>query len=117
MLQLSDFRTRFPELASYTDAQVLLKIQDADAFFDPARWDDLLDLGMAYWVAHELVLGSLNAKQQATDDAVMKKIGELSKQRDGELMNKQADNPYYRTTYGQRYLYYMNYVGAGGVSV
>ena len=37
--------------------------------------------------------------------------------KDTGLLNKQADNPFYRTLYGQQYLYLRRQVGIGALSV
>jgi hypothetical protein len=115
--QLADFRATFPELSNYTDAQVTMWITQATPFFNTDRWGDMLFLGMLYWAAHQLTVSNANATQQLVDDGLTKKVGDISKTRDTTLMNKQADNPYYRTYYGQQYLYYQQLVGVGGISV
>jgi hypothetical protein len=107
----------FPELSTYTDDQVNMWLNQATPFFDPDRWDDLLFLGMLYWTAHQLVISKANSTQQLTDDGLTKKVGDISKTRDTELMNKQADDPYYRTGYGQMYRSYAQLAGMGGVAV
>jgi hypothetical protein len=114
---LSDFRAMFPTLTKYSDEAVNFWLGQADPFFDQDRWDDVLVIGVLNWVAHQLVLVDANAAQGLTDDGSVKKVGDISKTRDSELMNKQADNPYYRTPYGQQYLYYQSYVGAGATVV
>lgn len=113
----ADFKKRFPEFEQQSDERVQMFIDDADPFFDQVRWGDLYDLGISYLVAHEIALANANAASAMTDDVVMKKVGDEQVQRDSNLMNKQSDNPYMRTTYGQKYLYYMRFVGAGGVSL
>jgi hypothetical protein len=107
----------FPEFQVTTDAVIQFWIDKSVPFFNAERWDDLLDQGVGNWVAHSITLTKANAGQQITDDAIMKKVGDIQKSRDASLMLKQADNPYMRTTYGQQYLYYMRYVGAGGTAV
>lgn len=114
---LSDFRAMFPELSAKSDNQVNLWLGNATPVFNLERWDDLLFMGMLYWTAHQLVVATANAGQQLVDDGVMKKVGDIAKTRDATIMNKQADNPMYRTYYGQQYLYYQKIVGVGGISV
>lgn len=119
MIDVAAFRTRFPEFttAAYPDAQVTLALNDTIPLIDPARWDDLYDMGTAYLAAHELVMAGVIAKTPLTDDKNMKKAGDVQAGRDSMLMNAQAKNPYLRTAYGQKYLYYRNIVGSGAVSV
>jgi hypothetical protein len=52
-----------------------------------------------------------------TNDNLSKKVGDVQVTKDTGLLNKQADNPFYRTLYGQKYLYLRKQVGGGGLSV
>jgi hypothetical protein len=113
----SSFQEMFPEFASTPVASIQSWITASGPFFDPQRWDDLLDLGVSYWVAHQIVSAQQNAAQQATDDTIQQKEGDVSYQRDSVLVNRIADNPYLATSYGKQYLYYMKFVGAGGVAL
>jgi len=117
MPTLADFRSLFPELSTYTDGQVNLWLTQSSPFFDKTRWGDLLFLGVLNWVAHQLVMSKANTSQQVMDDGIMKKVGDIAKPREASLMNKQADNPYYRTYYGQQYLYYQQIAGIGSIAV
>jgi hypothetical protein len=119
-MTLSDFRTRFPEFDSTPDATVQAKIDEADDMFDPIGWDDLLDTGMGYYVAHLLAMSSLSGSSPSNvflDDAVSKKVGDIQKSRDPDLMQQAVDNPLIRTTYGQMYMYYRGLIGGGAMSV
>jgi|GEM_PF-2926389 hypothetical protein len=113
----SSFQAQFPEFASLTAAQIQFWLDQSDSFFDATRWDDLLDLGVSYWVAHQLVSATQDAAVQVTDDTVQQKAGDVSYQRDSTLVNRIADNPYLSTSYGKKYLYYMKFVGAGGIAL
>lgn len=114
---VAQFRAQFPEFSYVTDAVIQNWITKATPFFDPIRWDDLLNLGVMYWVAHQITLATANATQPLTDDSTMQKAGDVSYQRDSRLVNAQAEDPYMRTTYGQMYRYYMRYVGAGAIAL
>lgn len=114
---LDDFRTQFPELSAYTDAQVNQWLAQSTPFFNLQRWDDMLFLGMLYWTAHMLVLSKLITTQPQIDDSISKKVGDIMKTRSDKLVQMQADNPYYRTTYGQQYLLYQGLIGVGGAAV
>ena len=117
---LADFRANFPEMdALYTDAQVNNWLTLATPFFDQCRWDDLLFMGMQYWVAHMLQMSTANAANvgKPFDDAVMKKVGDIAKSRDPKLLQLQMENTYMRTPYGQQYVMYRQLVGIGGFSV
>lgn len=118
----AEFKTRFPEFASETDQRVQLFIDDAEPLFDEERWGDLYQAGVAYFVAHELTMANLQTAQggsaKATaNDTLSKKVGEVQTAKDASLLNKQADNPYLRTLYGQKYLAYRRIVGMGAAAV
>lgn len=118
----SEFKTQFPEFASESVARVQLFIDRAAPYFDVDRWDALYPDGVAYYVAHELALANAQTAQggsvQAlTNDNLTKKVGDVQVTKDTGLLNKQADNPFYRTMYGQKYLYLRRQVGIGTLSV
>lgn len=118
----AEFKVRFPEFASETDQRVQLFIDDADPLFDQERWGDLYPAGVANLVAHELALANAQTAQGGsvasinTDDLTTK-VGDVQVTKDTMLLNKQAENPYLRTFYGQKYLNYRKIVGLGAVSV
>lgn len=116
----SDFTTMFPELAAkVNEAKFTFWLSLSDPQFDQGRWDDLYFVGVLYWIAHSATVGTLNAGNPsgAFDDTIMKKVGDVQKQRAAELIMMQANDPYMRTIYGQQYLYYASLVGMGGVAV
>lgn len=118
----SEFKTQFPEFAAETDARVQLFIDRAAPYFDVDRWGDLYPDGVAYYVAHELALANAQTAQggsvQAmTNDTLTKEVGDVQVTKDAGLLAKQADNPFYRTLYGQKYLYLRRQVGIGALSV
>jgi hypothetical protein len=115
----TDFTTMFPELATKVDeTKFTFWLQRADPYFDQCRWDDMYFDGVLYWIAHSATIGTLNASGVgAFDDTIMKKVGDLQKQRSADLIKLQATDPYMRTVYGQQYLYYASLIGMGGVSV
>lgn len=118
----SEFKTLFPEFSTEADARVQLFIDRAAPHFDIGRWGDLYSDGVAYFAAHELTLANAQAAQGGgvkalANDVVAKKVGDVSVTKDAALLAKQADNPFYRTLYGQKYLYLRRQVGMGGLSV
>ena len=118
----SEFKTQFPEFASESDARVQLFIDRAAPYFDVDRWGALYPDGVAYYVAHELTLANAQTAQgggvQAmTNDNLTKKVGDVQVTKDTGLLNKQADNPFYRTLYGQKYLFLRKQAGVGALSV
>lgn len=121
MVTPASFKARFPEFSSESDDRVQLFINDTTPFFNVARWDDLLDLGVSYLTAHNLALANLRAQQGAAgqiDDAVIGvELGDYQKTKDAKSLNEQSHSPYLRTYYGQQYLYYANLAGAGAIAV
>lgn len=118
----TEFKARFPEFSSETDGRVQLFINDADPLFDQSRWDDLYSVGLANLVAHELVVANEQTAAagkigRLANDTLTKKVGDVQVTKDTMLLNKQAQNPYMRTSYGQKYLQLRRLVGMGGVSV
>lgn len=118
----TEFKARFPEFSSETDDRVQLFINDADPLFDQARWDDLYPVGLANLVAHELVVANEQTAaagkiSRLANDTLTKKVGDVQVGKDTMLLNKQAENPYMRTSYGQKYLNLRKLVGMGGVAV
>lgn len=118
----AEFKVLFPEFNAETDARVQLFIDRTAPHFDVARWGDLYSDGVAYFAAHELALANAQTAQgggvQAmTNDNLTKKVGDVQVTKDTSLLNKQADNPFFRTLYGQKYLYLRKQVGGGGLSV
>lgn len=118
----SEFKTLFPEFSGELDARVQLFIDRADPYFDIGRWDAFYADGVAYFVAHELAMANAQAApggstQALSSDVLTKKVGDVTITKDTALLSKQADNPYYKTAYGQRYLYLRKQVGIGALSV
>lgn len=120
MITPSDFKTEFPAFANTDDAKIQYWLDKSDPYFNIPRWGDLYDDGLGNWVAHQLTMQILQGTTSAAgvaDDANMKKVGNVQKGRDSMLMNKAADEPYYKTQYGQQFMYLRKFVGAGGMAV
>lgn len=118
----SDFKTLFPEFTTETDARVQLFIDRADPHFDIERWDDLYPEGVANFVAHNMALANAQTAQGGSvgamsNDNMLKKVGDIQVMKDTGLLNKQAENPFMRTLYGQQYLYLRRIVGMGASAV
>jgi hypothetical protein len=118
----SEFKELFPEFAAVADARVQLFIDRSAPHFDVPRWGDLYADGVAYWVAHELTLANIQTAQGGgvkalTNDNLSKKVGDVQVTKDSGLLNRQADNPYLRTYYGQQYNQLARMVGMGAVAV
>jgi hypothetical protein len=117
----TDFTTMFPELADKVDeSKFNFWLSLSDEQFDQCRWDGLYFVGVLYWIAHSATAGTLTGSTGANaafDTTIMKKVGDVQKQRSAELLKMVADDPYMSTLYGQQYLYYAGLVGMGGIAV
>ncbi len=114
----SEFKTQFPEFEGETDERLRLFISRAAPHFDIERWGDLYPEGVANFVAHELTRAKVQAAQGGgASDTLNKRVGDVSIGKDAGLLAKQADNPFYRTLYGQKYLTLRRQVGMGALSV
>ena len=115
MITSVDFKIRFPEFTSTSDAKINLLIDEAYLSIG-AKYGKFQDTAVLYFVAHNLVIetNGLNAmsatvSSQSVDGvsvsyAMPTTINEI--------------NAYYGSTgYGQKYLYYFNIVRAGQGSI
>lgn len=125
----AEFRVNFPEFASttvYPDSQLTFWFAVAELLLSVTRWGDALrSLGMQLFVAHNMVL-----EQQAQQQAAK---GNLPGWQTGAVNSKQVDKVHIGyessgamlpdaghwnlTTYGTRYLYLVNMIGAGPVQI
>jgi len=117
----AEFKTRFPEFASETDARVQLFITDADPVFDVERWDTFYPAGVAYYVAHKLAVANAQVTAGTAgllfSDAVNKKVGDLQVQRSEAALLRKMEDPMMSTTYGQEYRRLQKLVGIGAHAV
>lgn len=111
MITSTDFKIRFPEFVSTSDAKINLLIDEAYLSID-AKYGKFQDTAVLYFVAHNLTIetnglssSSATVSSQSVDGvsvsyAMPKTINEI--------------NAYYGSTgYGQKYLYYFNIVRVG----
>lgn len=118
----SEFKAQFPEFASESDARVLSFIDRAEPHFDLDRWADLHQDALAHFVAHSLTMANAQTAQSSgalelAHDVQSKKVGDVQLNKSTELLSRQADNPFFRTLYGQHYLYLRRLVGAGALAL
>lgn len=113
----AEFKTRFPEFASETDARVQILLDDAAPAFEVDRWDTYYSAGVSNYVAHKLAVANAQAAGGTAgllaDDKTMKKVGDLQVQRSEAALLRKMDDPFMTTTYGQEYRRLMKLVGAG----
>lgn len=110
-----DFKVRFPEFDSISDARVQLFLDDAAALMaDEGKWLSFYDIAHAYFGAHLLYIsegsstgdGGINVpiKKQQVDDVLF----------EGAVANIESTlNELYTTVYGKHYLDYRKIVTVG----
>lgn len=121
----TSFKTRFPQFAAEDDDRIQFFIDDADPFFDVCRWGGFYEVGIANFVAHELVVANADAAAAAaggasagmSNNTTTKKVDMVQVTRDATLLQAEANDPYMRTVYGQRYVELRDQVGMGAVAV
>lgn len=115
---VGQFREIFPEFADdarYPDARIAFAISEASLRLLPNVWGELLDTGMAYFVAHRLALASPLTPAQgnggtATASVVpaaglvtSKSVGGVSKSMDVSVGQTEGAGEFNLTSYGQTF--------------
>ena len=125
MLDESTFRQTMPMFADvdqFPSAQFNFYLKLGVKLLPESRWDDLLDDGLTFYVAHYL---TLYARDMAFVDVGGKVVGnETSKSVDGvsksmdvsSVLNADAGH-WNQTTYGIQFYQLMMMVGAGGIQL
>lgn len=128
MLDESTFRQTMPAFASvddYPSAQFNFYLKLGVKLLPESRWDDLLDDGLTFFVAHYLVLyardmsfvdiGGIGGKVVGNETA--KSIDSVSKSMDvsGILMTDAGH--WNQTTFGIQFYQLMQMIGAGGIQL
>ena len=120
----AEFKVLFPQFVAEDEDRIQVFLDLAVPYFNEDRWGAFYTEGLANLVAHSIV--TANAEQAAfaaapnqlqAGDVSSKSVGSVSVGRDGTLLNKQAADPFLRTTYGQRYAYLRRKAGMGGIAV
>lgn len=106
MITATDFKVRFPEFASVDDARIELFINDAVIVLNESYWGDKYDLGLYYYTAHVLQLGSQteSGNADATSAIASQAVDGTSISFAQGPVNDQSEAFYSSTAYGQRYL-------------
>ena len=117
----SAFRLRFPAFAALSDSTIQNVLNRAIPFFDVGRWGAFYAEGLANWVAHNLIVDAFEGGQPIDqvdgNDATAEHFASISTVRHPEILLLSVNDPMYRTTYGQRYVYLRKRVGLGGAVV
>jgi len=114
-----------PGTGAYTDARIQIWITVAEKFLTSSRWDTLIDLGTALFVAHYLVLDGTNqaAAQvggsigQTTGPLSSKSIDKISAAYETAAVTFENAGHWNLSTYGIRFYGLMRMVGAGGIEI
>jgi hypothetical protein len=115
----ADFKTRFPEFDSVTDARVQLFIDDAELEVDEDRWGDLYDKGVCYLTAHLLYIAEQSSAGQGEGGGPLstKTVGDVSLSFGSYLTADSKAAVFNSTSYGQEYYRLMMMVGMGAVAI
>jgi hypothetical protein len=100
------------------DGSYIQKFLDAAVtHFDVVRWGTRYLEGLACFVAHKIVISKARqAKglQVDTGNVSEKHVGTVGMGFDGQILNKQAEDPYLLTSYGREYAALRDRIGLGG---
>lgn len=128
MLDESTFRQTMPAFASvddYPSTQFNFYLKLGAKLLPESRWDDLLDDGLTFFVAHYLVLyardtamvdiGGIGGKVVGNETA--KSIDGVSKSMDVSGVMITDAGHWNQTTYGIQFYQLMQMIGAGGIQL
>lgn len=124
-MNAAQFKELFPagEFNAVDDSTALFTTakKRADLYFDVDRWQQagMYEEGYANCVAHFMVLlkaqSAKSIAQESAGDVASRSIsGAVAQTRDSQMINREAADPFMRTSYGQQYAYLRDIVGVGG---
>lgn len=116
------FRADFPEFANVSDAQINFWLTVLTAIGDPARWDELTNIGIELLTANQLAIALRDQKTGAAGGATGGVSGPVSSKSVDKVSvsyntvgTQYADAAFWNlTSYGVRYLALARMFGAGG---
>ena len=122
MIYPADFKIRFPEFDTISDARIQIFIDKSILNLDEGLWDARYNEGLYYLTAHFLQLGENTANQGGgsggTAPLSSKSIGDVSISFATGSIDGDSSAAYYNsTTYGQEYWRMLMIVGEGMVAV
>ncbi len=127
MIDVAAFRSDFPEFANtdaYPEMLVARWMSIGARFVNEDRWQDLTGYGIELFAAHNLVLAARDAKSakigmpgQSSGVIASKAVDKVSASYDTESSSVEGGGNWNLTTYGTRFLYYLDLFGAGGVQL
>lgn len=124
----AQFRANFTEFTSatiYPDAMINFWLGVAYKMVRACVWEDMLDVGVQLYVAHNCVLEAQAKKAAATGQAPgtivgpanSKGVDKVSVSYDIAAGTVPGWGNWNLTTYGTRFKYYVDIFGAGGIEV
>lgn len=122
------FRTDFPEFSdaeNYSDAQVSFWLSIADRMLIESRWGDVVDQGRELFAAHNLVLGRQAMASSSAGGApgigsglvASKSVDKVAVSYDTTSGIEPGAGHWNLTTYGTRFIWLANMMGAGGMQL
>jgi hypothetical protein len=106
MITPTDIKTRFIEFENLTDELIAMLIDEAVIIINEAIWADKYDLGLTYFVGHELAMQALTAAGQTsmTGDISSRSVSGVSVGYNNVGYAEGTDSYYSTTIYGRKYL-------------
>lgn len=124
VVSAAQFRADMPEFAdpaAYKDVMINRLSGVAQNQLDAARWADMYQQGIEWWVAHFLALSRRNGMGGAAPGtsglALSKTVGKASVDYDTTATTIKDGGPWNLTTYGTQLLWWARLVGIGGFQV
>lgn len=128
MLSESFFRESMPmfaDISLYPSAQFNFYLNMGKKLLPESRWDDLLDEGLTFYVAHYLTLyqRSMLASDvggdagQVVGNETSKSVDSVSKSMDVSSVSLTDAGHWNQTTFGIQFLQLARMIGAGGIQL
>lgn len=128
MLSESSFRESMPMFADvslYPSAQFNFYLNMGKKLLPESRWDDLLDEGLTFYIAHYLTLyeRSMLASDVGGDvgkvvgNETSKSVDSVSKSMDVSSVSLTDAGHWNQTTFGIQFLQLARMIGAGGIQL
>ena len=128
MLSESFFRESMPMFADvslYPSAQFNFYLNMGEKLLPESRWDDLLDEGLTFYIAHYLTLyeRSMLASDVGGDvgkvvgNETSKSVDSVSKSMDVSSVSLTDAGHWNQTTFGIQFLQLARMIGAGGIQL
>jgi len=116
MVTLAGFKERFPEFSTVSDERIQIFLDDSSLMIG-TNWGKLQDLGTYYLTAHNLEIAEQSAggDSGAMNPVSNESVGSVSTGYATNTSDKESNQYYMSTTYGQRYLELRSRIAVGAV--